>query len=211
MSVVLFCGLMAMVMAFASQSPPSLAMQETPTPPSDLARSFCPLEAPAEPLPALWAKDDPHDQSVTFAPITDDAGAVVVRDIMNPYPTPPALDSGTLVMTLVTLPAHTCIQGSYFYPSMVMTLTSGQISVLIEHWPGGADAPGATIVPGGNAFPDAFPIGTPTMMTAGDWVTIENESFVGFRNETDVDATFSVAGIKPAGDPGGGGGHRGRP
>lgn len=218
-SAVLLCGFMAMVMAFASQSPPALAMQVVPPQPSELARAFCPAEAPPEPHPDLWAADDPGDERVIFAPILEDAGSVQVRDIVDPYPTPAALGSGKLVMTVVTLPANTCILGSYYYPSMVTTMMSGNISILIEHWPGWADAPKATLIRGGNAFPEAFPIGSPAPLTSGlpdddsdgDWLKIENESFVGFRNETNEPATFIVAGIKPAGDPGGGGGHRGVP
>jgi hypothetical protein len=190
-----------------------------PEPPSAIASAFCPEVAP-DPLPALWATNDPGDERVIFAPGLEDAGSVDVRDIFDPYPTPAALGSAKLVMTVVTLPAHTCILGSYYYPSMVTTMMSGGISILVEHWPGAADAPKATLIRGGNAFPEQFPIGSPAPLTSGlpdddsdgDWLKIANESFVGFRNETDVDATFIVAGIKPAGDPGGGGGgHRGIP
>ena len=216
-SAFLLCGLLALVLAFASQPPPSLALQTTP--PSGAARAFCPEVAPPDPLPATWAMDgrsaaiDP----VIFTPTSEDAGVVVVRDIAVPFPTPGAIGSAALVTTVVTLPPHRCILGSYFYPSMIMTVTSGDISILVEHWPGGADAPEVVKIPLGNGQPTRIEPAAgvseiTTTLTAEDWLTIENESFVGFSNEQDVPAVFSVAGIKPAGDPsgGGGGGHIGR-
>lgn len=197
MSALLFCGILAMVLAFASQSPPSLAMQETPTLPSATAIAFCPEE-----------EDLQHVAPVTMVPELDTAGSVPVREITNPYF--PASPTGTLVMTFVTLPPDTCILRSYFYPSMVMTVASGDISILVEHWPGVADAPEAYIVSGGDTAPQTLTIGNPTPVAAEDWITIENESFVGFRNDADVNATIYVAGIKMARDPSGGGGHTGR-
>ncbi len=214
MSALLLCVLVASGLAVTTPSPPALAMQE---PPSAAARAFC-----------SEAEEDWKYERVTFVPARVEVGTVLVRDLTNPYPDPtpdaanpnpaPLPDSGQLVMTLVTLPAHTCILGSQFYPSMVMTMTSGDISILVEHLPGLADAPKVTVARGGAASADV-PIGAPASLSAndpaddtdGDWVRIENEAQIGFHNGTDVDATFTVAGIKMAGDSGGGGGHTGRP
>jgi hypothetical protein len=208
MSALFLCGFMAMVMAFAPESRPSLALEHIP--PSSLAReTFCPREAP-DPLPALWATDGRLDQRVVFAPDEEQAGSAYVRDIISPYPDP-APDSGWLVLTVVTLPANTCIIESFFYPSMVMTVTSGNMSILVEHVPGVGNAPEVSIDSGGDGAAQSIAIDTPTAVAAGDWITIENEAHVGFRNETGQPAIFTVAGIKMAEDPGGGGGHRGRP
>ena len=196
-SAVLLCGFLAMVMAFASLSPPALAMQVESNLPSDAARAFCPEEEDLE-----------RAAPVTMAPEQEQSGSVAVREITNPYF--PASSSGTLVMTFVTLPPNTCILRSYFYPSMVMTVASGDISILVEHWPGVADYPKAYIDPSVIEPLQTLTPGVSTPIAAGAWITIENESFVGFRNDAGVEATIYVAGIKMARDPGGGGGHTGR-
>ncbi|MFN8662957.1 MAG: hypothetical protein U0075_13775 [Thermomicrobiales bacterium] len=206
-SAVLLCGFMANVIAVGSQSPPSLAMQVTP--PSEIASAFCSPDTFEPPDGSPWAAQDKLYEKVSFNPGEKQVGSVGVRDIINPY-ADFEIGSGELVMTLVTLPKHTCILESRFYPSMVMTVTSGDISILVEHWPGTNDPPKAFVVPGGSGVPMPIALDTPTHLTAGDWVKIENESFLGFSNETDVEATFTVAGIK-MNDPAGGGGHTSRP
>ena len=162
-SVVLFCGFLATGSAIGSQSPPALAMQ--PEPPSAIASAFCSPDTAAPPDGSPWASQDEFYERVTFNPGEIQVGSVGVREIMNPYADPP-LGSGELVMTLVTLPAHTCILESRFYPSMIMTVTSGDISILVEHWPGKGDPPKASMVPGGIGVSMSIAADTPKPITS---------------------------------------------
>jgi hypothetical protein len=184
-------------------------MQPPSTPPSATATAFCPAD---EIIPYV---EETIDGEPIFKPIRETAGAAKVIDIENPNPDEAAeTDAGTLLLSIVTLPPNRCILGSYFYPAVVITVTSGEIHLLIEHWPGVAAAPQALIVDEGDDAPEDLPLDGTDAVDAGDWVRITNESFVGFANKTDAPAEFIVAGIKPDGDPGGGdcsGSCRGRP
>lgn len=202
--VLLLSGCLATVSTVALQSPHSLAMQATPPALSEAADTFCP-EAERFPL----------DDESMVQPTEPTAGVVQVVDLENPSPNEATeSDNGTLLLSTVTLPGHSCILGSAFYPSVVIKVTSGTIHILIEHWPGLAAAPEAFITTGGDGPPEAFALDGSTAVVAGDWVTIKNEAFVGFANREGDPAEFDVAGIKPDPDTGGGdcsGSCRGRP
>jgi hypothetical protein len=176
-------------------------MQASPTPPSETATEFC---DPDEMYPV--------DDTSFLEPWDEAVGAVLVPNIENPDPAAP--DSGKLVLTVVTLLPDRCILGSMFYPSMIMTVRTGTINILVEHWPGLGAAPEASRIPSGTLLPQPITVNVPVELEAGDWVQIENESFVGFSNTSDVVATFIVAGLKPDQDPDSGrcgGGCRGQP
>ncbi len=202
MPALLLCGCLATLSAVLIPAQQSLATQDAaPTPPSAIAAEFCPADQLI-----------PVDDDSVLEPKAEAVGAVPVTNIENPYEGGPS--SGKLVLTFVTLPPHSCILGSHFYPSMNMTVTSGQIDILIEHWPGVAAAPEAFLRRSDTATSEDVALGAATLVGAGDWVKIENESFVGFRNTSDAEAKFTVAGLKPDGPPGGGGcggGCRGQP
>ncbi len=204
MPALLLCGCLALVAAVAFQSPQSLAMQNgSPTPPSDPARAFCPED-----------QEIPFTDESIFEPTAAPAGSVSILNFPVANPTPGAEQTGQLYLTNVTLPAHSCILGSYFFPGAVITVMSGQVEIFIEHWPGNGDPPVALLSNKGTPMPVRLGIGTPAPVAELAWVRIEKESFVGFKNVGDTPAKFTVAGLKPDGDPGGGGcggGCRGRP
>lgn len=206
LSALVLCGFLALAGAMATQAPPSFAMQES-TPPSQTASDFCPGAGNPPPLTKVANQD-----TSIFIPAEEEPGAVQVRDIQNPVDTNP--DTGKLLLTFVTLQPNTCILGSYFYPAVNIRVTSGPISILIEHWPGAGDAPVAKKYAGGAGIPQTLAVDTPATLATDDWVQITNESFVGFANSGDAPATFVVAGLKPDGEVGGGGcdgGCRNRP
>jgi hypothetical protein len=201
--VVILCltGMLALGASLASPaSPSSLAMQDgSPTPPSEAASTFCPTP---------FAMDDES----MIEPEDPTMGVVLVPNIDNPYVPNDAADSAKMRLSLVTLPAGTCMLGSHFYPGAIVTVLSGDVEMLVEHWPGIEVAPVATLLRSGLAASEPVDTSAPFAIHTDDWLQIQNESFVGFKNDGGSPAEFVVAGLKPDGDPVGGGGvHRGRP
>jgi hypothetical protein len=140
-----------------------------------------------------------------FVPLDETTSAVPGLVFENPSSDEAAeSDTGKLLLTFVTLPANSCILGSYFYPAVNIRMLSGEITVLIEHWPGAGDAPVGSTTPAGGGIAHVLESGEVPTLTTDVWLQISNESFVGFANNTDAPAEFVVAGIKPDGDPGGG-------
>jgi len=179
-------------------------MQATPLALSEAAEAFCPE----------GQRFDNSDESM-IQPVRPGVGAVQVVDLENPSDNEETeSDNGTLLLSTITLPAHTCIVQSAFYPSVIIKVTSGTIRILIENWPGSAVTPDALISTGGISASVDLALDGTTDVTEGDWVRITNGALVAFANQTDVPAVFDVAGIKPAPDPAGGdcsGTCRGRP
>jgi hypothetical protein len=203
--IVFLVGVLALGASMAiPPSSPSLAMQDpSPTPPSGLARAFCPAD-----------QEIPFDNETIFEPTADTVGAATILDFPNPDAILGTPTTGKLYLTYVTLDAGECILGSYFNPGVVLSVRSGTIEIFIEHWPGNGAAPSAFIRYATATSSDSLAIEVATPVAANDWVRIENESFVGFKNIGDGPAVFVVAGLKPDGDPSGGGcggGCRGRP
>lgn len=195
------CGFLALGVSFAlPNAPSSLARQnESSTPPSAAASAFCPTPF------------DYDDESM-IEPADETVGVVLVPDIENPFVDDGAADSAKLRLSLVTLQDGECILGSHFFPGAIVTVLAGEVEVLVEHWPGFADAPVATVRRPGMAESETMTNDTPFTIRPGDWLQIQNESYVGFKNGGSSPAEFMVAGLKPDGDPAGGGGvHRGRP
>lgn len=209
LSALLLCGFLAMAVVLAQQAPPSLAMRAVePTPPSDAARMFCPAD-----------QEIAFDDNSPFDPLGPEVGAANASDVEQIIvATPPAKPyKGKLRLNFVTFAPRTCMLGSNFYPSAIVTVMSGTVQIFVELGPDapvGAPTPIATInhTDGRPAeFPD---LSMALTVSENDWVSIENRSIVGFRNNGPGYAQILVAALHPAAPDGGGGcggGCRGQP
>jgi hypothetical protein len=207
LSALLLCGFLALAAAVAQQSPPSLAMQGEPTPPSTAARDFCPAD-----------QEIPFDDDSPFDPLGAEVGAADAVDVeqatvaaLAPAPADgtatPAPYQGKLRMNFITLAPGTCTLGSHYYPAALIAVMSGQIEIFVEPGPdapAGAPLPVAAIKRDGETpeFPD---LSDDFTVSEDDWVSIQNRSIVGYRNNGPGYAQILVAGLYPAA-PGGGGG-----
>lgn len=199
--VLLLClgSILALGSALMAASPrSSLAMQ-------DQADAFCPT--PME-----------NDDETGFAPRLTGAGVVEVRDLTPPVPgEEPPPDGGPtarLRLTRITLAQDACMLHSYFYPGAIVTVLSGEVMILVEPATSSGPAPAGQLLVDGGATVDEKDLSAPFSLVEGDWLTISNGAIVGFKNEQADDAVFMVAGLKPSGDPVGGGcgnGCRSRP
>ena len=199
--IVCLCGFLALGVSLGSLAPRSvLAMQEgSPTPPPDAASAFCP-----NPMG--------NNDETGFSPPTQTAGVLEVPGLKNPNPDEE--DSAKLRLTMITLQPDTCMLRSYFYPGVIVTVLSGEITLLVEPSSSTDAAPVGSLLLADTESPEDQDLSAPFLLAAGDWLTIANGSIVGFSNEETTEAVFVVAGLKPNGDPasgGCGGGCRGRP
>jgi hypothetical protein len=209
LSALLLCGFLAMASAVAMQSPRSLARQVVdPTPPSAAARDFCPADQ--EIAISDDSPFDPFGAEVGMAEAVDVEQAMVAALATA---TPPADDpatptpyKGKLRMNFITFAPGQCTLRSHYYPAAIVAVMSGQVEIFVElgpDAPAGAPAPVATIKhkDGTTEFPDMT---DDFSVSEDDWISIENRSIVGYRNNGPGYAQILVAGLYPAA-PGGGG------
>jgi hypothetical protein len=160
---------------------------------SEAARLFCPVD-----------KELPFTDETIFDPAGETTGVVQVVYVEDSDTTHP--HAGKLRMNFVTLPPDTCILGSAFYPSAIVTVRSGNIEILVEPGP---EAPAGVPLPAvsvkrSDGTTDEPAIDAEIAVNQGDWARIKNRSMIGFRNVGTTEAEFLVAGIKPASGPGSG-------